>query len=183
MNGGLIHNKKFNLVAFLSMGLFLLIGFIDIFSWIFIMLPVVVCFYVYDIRHGAVYLTSGEISCFDYILYTVCAVELLCCLTSVYIPNSITATLKILLSIAFYFFIRTFIRFRSQFAFLYKVLSIVAGILSLITLFFFLLHRDEGGNLAASKIRNLECPSYEICLIDYGCGKFNRKIHIMEQYP
>lgn len=37
MNGGLIHNKKFNLVAFLSMGLFLLIGFIDIFSWIFIM--------------------------------------------------------------------------------------------------------------------------------------------------
>lgn len=41
----------------------------------------------------------------------------------------------------------------------------------------------EGGNLAASKIRNLECPSYEICLIDYGCGKFNRKIHIMEQYP
>ena len=36
----------------------------------------------------------------------------------------------------------------------------------------------EGGNLAASKIRNLECPNYEICLIDYGCGKFNRKIHI-----
>ncbi|MFS2761958.1 hypothetical protein AAH033_20535, partial [Phocaeicola vulgatus] len=25
----------------------------------------------------------------------------------------------------------------------------------------------EGGNLAASKIRNLECPNYEICLIDY----------------
>ncbi|KAB6606289.1 hypothetical protein GAZ87_14080 [Phocaeicola vulgatus] len=43
--------------------------------------------------------------------------------------------------------------------------------------------QGEGGNLAASKIRNLECPSYEICLIDYGCGKFNRKIHIMEQYP
>lgn len=43
--------------------------------------------------------------------------------------------------------------------------------------------RVEGGNLAASKIRNLECPNYEICLIDYGCGKFNRKIHIMEQYP
>ena len=129
MNGGLIHNKKFNLLAFLSMGLFLLIGFIDIFSWIFIMLPVVVCFYVYDIRHGAVYLTSGEISCFDYILYTVCAVELLCCLTSVYIPNSITATLKILLSIAFYFFYSNFLFvFRSQFAFLYKVLSIVAGI-------------------------------------------------------
>lgn len=32
MNGGLIHNKKFNLLAFLSMGLFLLIGFIDIFG-------------------------------------------------------------------------------------------------------------------------------------------------------
>ena len=44
-------------------------------------------------------------------------------------------------------------------------------------------YMDEGGNLAASKIRNLECPNYEICLIDYGCGKFNRKIHIMEQYP
>ena len=48
---------------------------------------------------------------------------------------------------------------------------------------FGLLTIREGGNLAASKIRNLECPSYEICLIDYGCGKFNRKIHIMEQYP
>lgn len=49
----------------------------------------------------------------------------------------------------------------------------------------YLIHirKTEGGNLAASKIRNLECPSYEICLIDYGCGKFNRKIHIMEQYP
>ena len=46
-----------------------------------------------------------------------------------------------------------------------------------------LLGHREGGNLAASKIRNLECPNYEICLIDYGCGKFNRKIHIMEQYP
>lgn len=46
-----------------------------------------------------------------------------------------------------------------------------------------LFNNTEGGNLAASKIRNLECPSYEICLIDYGCGKFNRKIHIMEQYP
>ena len=46
-----------------------------------------------------------------------------------------------------------------------------------------LIRPDVGGNLAASKIRNLECPNYEICLIDYGCGKFNRKIHIMEQYP
>lgn len=49
--------------------------------------------------------------------------------------------------------------------------------------FFVFICSGEGGNLAASKIRNLECPSYEICLIDYGCGKFNRKIHIMEQYP
>lgn len=48
---------------------------------------------------------------------------------------------------------------------------------------FRIINIDEGGNLAASKIRNLECPNYEICLIDYGCGKFNRKIHIMEQYP
>ena len=51
------------------------------------------------------------------------------------------------------------------------------------TLFLAVIAFIEGGNLAASKIRNLECPSYEICLIDYGCGKFNRKIHIMEQYP
>lgn len=49
--------------------------------------------------------------------------------------------------------------------------------------FHFYFMEVEGGNLAASKIRNLECPNYEICLIDYGCGKFNRKIHIMEQYP
>ena len=50
-------------------------------------------------------------------------------------------------------------------------------------LLYTIIYYIEGGNLAASKIRNLECPSYEICLIDYGCGKFNRKIHIMEQYP
>ena len=37
-----------------------------------------------------------------------------------------------------------------------------------------------GSNLAASNIRNLECPSYEVYLIDYGCGKFNKKVHIME---
>ena len=54
---------------------------------------------------------------------------------------------------------------------------------SFLALFPLDLSLPEGGNLAASKIRNLECPSYEICLIDYGCGKFNRKIHIMEQYP
>ena len=42
----------------------------------------------------------------------------------------------------------------------------------------FSINKNEGGNLAASKIRNLECPSYEICLIDYGCGKFNRKIPV-----
>lgn len=33
-----------------------------------------------------------------------------------------------------------------------------------------------GGNLAASNIRNLECPSYEVYLIDYGCGKFNKNL-------
>lgn len=40
--------------------------------------------------------------------------------------------------------------------------------------------QGAGGNLAASNIRNLECPSYEVYLIDYGCGKFNKKVHIME---
>ena len=39
---------------------------------------------------------------------------------------------------------------------------------------------NAGGNLAASNIRNLECSSYEVYLIDYGCGKFNKKVHIME---
>ena len=57
-----------------------------------------------------------------------------------------------------------------------EVTHIYVGIINFLFMY-------EGGNLAASKIRNLECPSYEICLIDYGCGKFNRKIHIMEQYP
>lgn len=49
-------------------------------------------------------------------------------------------------------------------------------------LYFFsvLLFIGAGGNLAASNIRNLECPSYEVYLIDYGCGKFNKKVHIME---
>lgn len=41
-------------------------------------------------------------------------------------------------------------------------------------------YNHAGGNLAASNIRNLECPSYEVYLIDYGCGKFNKKVHIME---
>lgn len=60
---------------------------------------------------------------------------------------------------------------------------IKAQTINVISITFMVLSFNEGGNLAASKIRNLECPSYEICLIDYGCGKFNRKIHIMEQYP
>ena len=42
------------------------------------------------------------------------------------------------------------------------------------------MNQNEGGNLAASNIRNLECSSYEVYLIDYGCGKFNKKVHIME---
>lgn len=70
------------------------------------------------------------------------------------------------------------------------VRTLIIRILYVISVFLFVKNENdydiyycEGGNLAASKIRNLECPSYEICLIDYGCGKFNRKIHIMEQYP
>ncbi len=69
----------------------------------------------------------------------------------------------------FYCYILVDIRTLSSFSLILKNLFAITSI--------------EGGNLAASKIRNLECPSYEICLIDYGCGKFNRKIHIMEQYP
>lgn len=65
-----------------------------------------------------------------------------------------------------------------------KKILVVAGLLAMSgALTAQSVYPGEGGNLAASKIRNLECPSYEICLIDYGCGKFNRKIHIMEQYP
>lgn len=62
-------------------------------------------------------------------------------------------------------------------------IGVAIGFIPFATLFIFICINSEGGNLAASKIRNLECPNYEICLIDYGCGKFNRKIHIMEQYP
>ena len=40
--------------------------------------------------------------------------------------------------------------------------------------------RNAGSTLAASNIRNLDCSSYEVYLIDYGCGKFNKKVHIME---
>ena len=50
------------------------------------------------------------------------------------------------------------------------------AITTLITFYYMV----AGGNLAASNIRNLECPSYEVYLIDYGCGKFNKKVHIME---
>ena len=39
---------------------------------------------------------------------------------------------------------------------------------------------NAGSTLAASNIRNLDCSSYEVYLIDYGCGKFNKKVHIME---
>jgi hypothetical protein len=68
-----------------------------------------------------------------------------------------------------------------------KMSPFMGGILGACTIYIMvrkqMFYLTEGGNLAASKIRNLECPNYEICLIDYGCGKFNRKIHIMEQYP
>lgn len=64
-----------------------------------------------------------------------------------------------------------------------QIINIKKGVSNKDTPFLITFIHNEGGNLAASKIRNLECPSYEICLIDYGCGKFNRKIHIMEQYP
>lgn len=52
--------------------------------------------------------------------------------------------------------------------------------MQLFTSFFMPILIIAGGNLAASNIRNLECPSYEVYLIDYGCGKFNKKVHIME---
>ena len=64
-----------------------------------------------------------------------------------------------------------------------RLIFLSCDILRISLIYAFATSKYEGGNLAASKIRNLECPSYEICLIDYGCGKFNRKIHIMEQYP
>lgn len=70
---------------------------------------------------------------------------------------------------------RKYAKFRPAFFVTYKFGILLKVVISVNLL--------EGGNLAASKIRNLECPNYEICLIDYGCGKFNRKIHIMEQYP
>lgn len=76
-------------------------------------------------------------------------------------------------------------QFKMKYPFYYARLSTIKNVQSGLDEIgsFGLSSQYEGGNLAASKIRNLECPSYEICLIDYGCGKFNRKIHIMEQYP
>lgn len=61
----------------------------------------------------------------------------------IYKPNSITAALKILLLAVFYFFVRTFIRFRSQFSILYIGIAILSGLLSLISILFFLIHRDK----------------------------------------
>lgn len=52
--------------------------------------------------------------------------------------------------------------------------------MQLFTSFFMPILIIAGSTLAASNIRNLDCSSYEVYLIDYGCGKFNKKVHIME---
>lgn len=137
------HNKKVNLLAFLSMCLFVVTGFVNILSWLLFMLPIVITFYVYDFKHGCIYQKSTEKCILDYAVYLICLVELICCITSIYKPNSISATLRILLLAVFYFFVRTFIRFRSQFDWLCIGISCLTGILSMITLLFFLVHRNK----------------------------------------
>jgi len=59
-------------------------------------------------------------------------------------------------------------------------ISYNSGVIFIYYILIFTSFYYAGGNLAASNIRNLECPSYEVYLIDYGCGKFNKKVHIME---
>lgn len=143
MTDAIRHNKKVNLLAFLSMCLFVVTGFVNILSWLLFMLPIVIAFYVYDFRHGCLYQKSTEKCILDYAVYMICLVELICCITSIYKPNSISVTLRILLLVVFYFFIRTFIRFRSQFNWLCIGISCLTGILSMITLLFFLIHRNK----------------------------------------
>lgn len=143
MTDAIRHNKKVNLLAFLSMCLFVVTGFINILSWLLFMVPIVIAFYVYDFKHGCLYQKSTEKCILDYAIYLICLVELICCITSIYKPNSISATLRILLLAVFYFFVRTFIRFRSQFDWLCIGISCLTGILSMITLFYFLIHKSE----------------------------------------
>lgn len=143
MDEAIKHNTKVNLLAFLSMCLFVVTGFISILSWLLFMIPVVITFYMYDCKHECLYQKSTNTSLLDYFVYFVCLVEVICCITSIYKPNSITAALKILLLAVFYFFVRTFIRFRSQFSILYIGIAILSGLLSLISILFFLIHRDK----------------------------------------
>lgn len=151
-----ITNKKVNLLALLSVCLFIVSGFISLNSWLFIMVPIVTAFFIYDINHKYVYTRSTKLIIFDYLIYIMCFVEIICCIRSIYKPNSIDATLKILMITVFYSFVRTFIIFRSQMLFLNRLLTITAGFLSLITLLLFLVHREKFLNVDFTDLTNFK---------------------------
>ena len=71
MTDAIRHNKKVNLLAFLSMCLFVVTGFVNILSWLLFMLPIVITFYVYDFKHGCLYQKSTEKCIFDYAVYLI----------------------------------------------------------------------------------------------------------------
>jgi len=136
------NNKKTNLLALLSVCLFVITGFFAINSWLIFMLPIVTIFYVYDYKHKSEYQKQFTFSFLDYFLYAICLVEIVCCITSIYKPNSISFTLKILLLGVFYYFIQTFLCFSSQLMIINKLIALLSGLLSLITICWFYIHRD-----------------------------------------
>lgn len=136
------HTKADGL-AFTALALLIPAGCIGIGSWLMLLLPVSMVFYVYDRRQGGMYEKSTQAIPADYAVYLICAVELTACLFSIYRPNSIASLLRVLLLTAFYLFIRRYIRFDSQFRLLCIGIAATAGVLSLGTLLFFAIHRAE----------------------------------------
>lgn len=136
-------HTKADWLAFTTTALFIPAGCIGIGSWLALLLPVSVAFYVYDRKQGGIYEKSMPAIPADYAVYLICAVELIACIFSIYRPNSVAALLRVLLLAAFYFFVRRYLRFDSQFRMLCTGMAATAGVLSLVTLFFFAIHRTE----------------------------------------
>jgi O-antigen ligase len=136
------NNRKLNILVCLSVCLFVVAGFISILSWL-IFLPVIIMFFVYDTRHGRKYQQTVKKMYLDYAVYIICLVEIIGCITSIYMPNSITVTLKTLLLASFYFFVRTFMKHHTQYSVLYASIACLSGLLSFVTIIFFIVHRNK----------------------------------------
>lgn len=148
--------NKINLLIFLSTGLFVLTGFVNILSWVLFLLPIGMAFYVFDYKQGGIYQRSIKPIFLDYCVGLICLIEVVSCLNSIYIPNSITTTLQTLLLALFYFFIRIFIRFQSQFILINISISCLSGMLSVVTLIFFLVHRNSFYNVGFNDLTNFK---------------------------